>query len=407
MSGMWTPVPADTPPTQTGNIDSFAGPRARGSTGELDRDAFLNLLITQMRHQDPLNPMDDRDFVAQMAQFSALEQAQHQTRAVEMNTAHGMIGKNVFAHFFCDAREEWVQADGMVQSVTRRGSTIMLGVEAAVREPVMVRAGDGMRDDFGNFIYEQDFDIYTNEPKYRIVHRMMDVPFDRISYVSNDYFMDRQLQGILDGVANSRDIGLIGRWVQAITIDDAGNPSGFVEGQVEFVRFVGGQAVLMVNGQEVFANEIFSVSDSRMVIGEIITIGVRDNDSPTGITFVDGYIEGIQVRNGNAYVVLHSGHTTRLDYIDHLVEALQMIGRHVTHPEADFNGRVSRVSVGFGAVNIFLEGETSRSMGLVDFRRTGGTVTNILPPTTPPSTPPTDPTDPPADNNPDDESDDD
>ena len=42
--------------------------------GELGRDDFLNLLVTQLQHQDPLNPMDSTDFTAQLAQFSSLEQ---------------------------------------------------------------------------------------------------------------------------------------------------------------------------------------------------------------------------------------------------------------------------------------------------------------------------------------------
>ena len=40
----------------------------------LGRDAFLTMLIAQMEHQDPLNPMDGTDFSAQLAQFSSLEQ---------------------------------------------------------------------------------------------------------------------------------------------------------------------------------------------------------------------------------------------------------------------------------------------------------------------------------------------
>ncbi len=45
--------------------------------GNLDKDAFLQLLVTQLQNQDPLNPMEDREFISQMAQFSSLEQMQN------------------------------------------------------------------------------------------------------------------------------------------------------------------------------------------------------------------------------------------------------------------------------------------------------------------------------------------
>lgn len=46
-------------------------------TSDLNKDTFLKLLITQMQNQDPLNPMEDREFIAQMAQFTSLEQMQN------------------------------------------------------------------------------------------------------------------------------------------------------------------------------------------------------------------------------------------------------------------------------------------------------------------------------------------
>lgn len=41
---------------------------------ELGKNEFLNLLVTQLKYQDPLNPMQSTDFSAQLAQFSSLEQ---------------------------------------------------------------------------------------------------------------------------------------------------------------------------------------------------------------------------------------------------------------------------------------------------------------------------------------------
>lgn len=57
------------------------GPATNGSdtntpkrTDGLGRDAFLQLLVTQMSHQNPLQPQEDGAFIAQLAQFSSLEQ---------------------------------------------------------------------------------------------------------------------------------------------------------------------------------------------------------------------------------------------------------------------------------------------------------------------------------------------
>jgi flagellar basal-body rod modification protein FlgD len=45
-------------------------------TKDLGRDAFLQLLTTQLSHQDPMKPQADTEFIAQLAQFSSLEQLQ-------------------------------------------------------------------------------------------------------------------------------------------------------------------------------------------------------------------------------------------------------------------------------------------------------------------------------------------
>ena len=61
----------------------------------LGKDDFLKMLVTQLQNQDPLKPMDDTAFVAQMAQFSTLEQMKNMNTAVLATQANGMIGDKV------------------------------------------------------------------------------------------------------------------------------------------------------------------------------------------------------------------------------------------------------------------------------------------------------------------------
>ncbi len=71
----------------------------KNSGDDLGKDAFLKILITQLSNQDPMDPLKDKDFIAQMAQFSTLEQMTNMNKSIEemvsMNkaTAVGYIGR--------------------------------------------------------------------------------------------------------------------------------------------------------------------------------------------------------------------------------------------------------------------------------------------------------------------------
>jgi flagellar basal-body rod modification protein FlgD len=58
-------------PTSLSGIGSF------GNGTSIGRDAFLNLLVLQLRNQDPLNPLDNEAMLAQLAEFSQLEELQN------------------------------------------------------------------------------------------------------------------------------------------------------------------------------------------------------------------------------------------------------------------------------------------------------------------------------------------
>ena len=69
---------------------------------QLNQDDFLKLLTTQLSNQDPLKPMDDTQFIAQMAQFSALQQATTLTKdfeafssAQQITSAQNLLGRTV------------------------------------------------------------------------------------------------------------------------------------------------------------------------------------------------------------------------------------------------------------------------------------------------------------------------
>ena len=65
------------------------------SKNTLGKDDFLKLLVTQLQNQDPLNPMDDTQFIAQMAQFSELEQMQNVNKTLLVSQATSLIGCQV------------------------------------------------------------------------------------------------------------------------------------------------------------------------------------------------------------------------------------------------------------------------------------------------------------------------
>ena len=88
----------------TMQVDSFNKTLNHGKVSKqnMDKDDFLKILITQLTTQDPTQPMQDKDFIAQMAQFSSLEQMTNMANSfgkvssvITASQAVSTIGKTV------------------------------------------------------------------------------------------------------------------------------------------------------------------------------------------------------------------------------------------------------------------------------------------------------------------------
>ncbi|MBR1657470.1 MAG: flagellar hook assembly protein FlgD [Synergistaceae bacterium] len=106
--------------TQTKKTDSSSSVTT-ATNDTLGKDAFLKLLIAELSNQDPLNPMEDREFISQMATFSSLEQMQNMNSTLtglseaSKFSAVQYIGKAVA--FTADDGEKSVQKVAVVNHV--------------------------------------------------------------------------------------------------------------------------------------------------------------------------------------------------------------------------------------------------------------------------------------------------
>lgn len=90
---------------------------SKKNSSALDMNDFLNLMVAQVTNQDSMNPMDNTEFVSQMAQFSALQAMTDLSEISMQGQATSLIGKNVVMASYNSKGELEVQ-EGVVQKVT-------------------------------------------------------------------------------------------------------------------------------------------------------------------------------------------------------------------------------------------------------------------------------------------------
>ena len=111
--------------------------KAASKTG-MDKDAFLQLLVAQMKYQDPLEPTSNTEYISQLATFSSLEEMQNlnatmtnmqnMAATMELTRASSMVGKLVAVET-TDKSGDVKQLQGMVQYVTYENGKAYVSIE--------------------------------------------------------------------------------------------------------------------------------------------------------------------------------------------------------------------------------------------------------------------------------------
>ncbi|NMA25721.1 MAG: hypothetical protein GX936_08660 [Clostridiales bacterium] len=138
------------PTTPISYADATAGIHASKTSSDssksgmsLSGEAFLTLLVAQLKHQDPLGPKDNTEFLSQLAQMNALEEMQRLNLGMSSMQAYSLVGKFAYAEALDSARGTKDIYSGIVDSVVRENGKYYAVIgENAVRVEDIVQVFD-------------------------------------------------------------------------------------------------------------------------------------------------------------------------------------------------------------------------------------------------------------------------
>ena len=123
-------------------LSNYQQPQKKTASNVLGKDDFLKLLMTQLQNQDPSNPMEDTEFIAQMAQFSTLEQITNMNSTMErfiqlqeqnqLVSYHQFIGKDINWHKVNElenGESEVIEGSGKIQSIQYYNENVLFILE--------------------------------------------------------------------------------------------------------------------------------------------------------------------------------------------------------------------------------------------------------------------------------------
>ena len=105
--------------------------QATTSKNGMDKEAFLQLLVAQMKYQDPLEPTSNTEYISQYATFSQVEQMQNMSATLELSRASSMVGKQVLIQT-TDSAGNTKEVQGMVEYVKYENNKAYVSIDGTL-----------------------------------------------------------------------------------------------------------------------------------------------------------------------------------------------------------------------------------------------------------------------------------
>lgn len=103
----------------------------KNTSNGMDRDTFLQLLVAQMKYQDPLQPTSNTEYISQYAQFSQVEQIQNMAGSMDLQRASQLVGKEVYVKTTAANGDE-ILVQGKVDSVVYENGKAYLSIDESL-----------------------------------------------------------------------------------------------------------------------------------------------------------------------------------------------------------------------------------------------------------------------------------
>ncbi len=188
-------------------------------TSTLDKQAFLQLLVAQMKYQDPLQPTDNTEYVAQLAQFSSLEAMNNVSDTMNLQRATELVGKNVTVKTTNETTGVTTEVTGTVDYVTHSGNKTYLTIDgnqynvddvSQVWDSVYLEAdtvASTWRNTYNELPNVDKIDS-SNAEQYRSAIQNLVTVFNSMSTYQQSFLTDSEKSGLATYVQKLKDLGI-------------------------------------------------------------------------------------------------------------------------------------------------------------------------------------------------------